>query len=104
MNGRIEAIEKMLAEDGDDVFLHYSLAMEYAAAKDHHRAVAQLRRCIELDADYLPAYVEAGKCLRTAGDLAGAREVFQRGMDLAAARGETHTRDHIRQQIESLGQ
>ena len=102
MSERIEQILSMLESEPTDVFLHYSLAMEYASAKRFHEAVEEFYKCIELDANYLAAYVEAGKCLRSAGRLAEAREMFKKGMDLAAAQGQDHTRDFIRQQIESL--
>jgi len=103
MADRIELIRKLLAKTPTDVFLHYSLGMELASRKDFPAAVAALRQCIALDGQYLPGYVEAGKCLRAAGDLAGARETLVVALKLAQAKGETHTADYIRQQLEGLG-
>jgi len=102
MADRIAEIEKMLADSPDDVFLRYSLGMEYASADQFEQAVAEFRRCIELEAEYLAAYVEAGKCLRSAGELAEARKIFAAGMGLAAASGESHMRDFIQQQLDSI--
>jgi len=102
MSERIQTIHSMLLSSPDDVFLHYSLAMEYATAGQYDKAVASFKRCIELDSQYLPAYVEAGKALRAAGDLAAAREAFAEGLDLATRKGDSHTRDFIRQQLEAL--
>jgi tetratricopeptide (TPR) repeat protein len=102
MADRIQAIESMLEKTPNDVFLQYSLGMEYAAAERHKEAVKAFKRCIDLDEGYLPAYVEAGKCLRSGGDLDAAREMFARGMELATAKGESHVRDFIRQQLEAL--
>ena len=102
MTDRIEQIRSMLQRDPADVFLHYSLAMEYAAGGRVDEAVAEFGRCFELDADYLPAYVEAGKCLRSTGRLEEARRVFTRGMKLASSLGESHMREFIRQQIDAL--
>jgi len=102
MTDRIRAIQAMLEKNPNDVFLHYSLGMEHASAGQYAQAVASLRRCIQLDGNYLPAYVEAGKCLRSAGDFAAAREIFQAGMELADRLGERHTRDFIRQQMDGL--
>jgi Flp pilus assembly protein TadD len=101
---RIETIRKLLAKTPDDVFLHYSLGMELASRKDFPAAVEALRRCISLDGAYLPAYVEAGKCLRSAGDLNGARETLTAALKLAEAKGESHTASYIRQQLEGLPQ
>jgi len=102
MSDRIEAIRKLLTKDPTDVFLHYSLAMELASRKEFAQAVEALRKCIALDRQYLPAYVEAGKCLRSAGDLPGAREILKQGLALAMDKGETHTASYIRQQLEGL--
>ena len=103
MNDRIESIRRMLAENGEDVFLHYSLGKELAAAGRHDEAGAEFDECLRLDPKYVAACAEAGKSRRAAGDLAGAREVFQRGMELARSLGERHAADFLRQQLEALG-
>lgn len=102
MTERIAEIEKMLADSPDDLFLHYSLGMEYASAEQFDQAIAEFRRCIELESEYLAAYVEGGKCLRSAGKLAEARDVFAQGMELASTTGESHMRDFIQQQLDSI--
>ena len=102
MADRIEQLQAMLNEAPEDVFLHYSLAMEYASQQRFDEAVTELHACMTLDGGYLPAYVEAGKCLRSAGRLDEAREVFAAGMELAAMQGERHMRDHIQQQLDGL--
>lgn len=102
MNDRIETIRKMLAEAPEDLFLTYSLGMECASAGRHDEAAEAFRACIRLDGDYLPAYVEAGKALRSAGKADEARKQFAAGMELAAMQGETHVRDFIQQQLDAL--
>jgi Flp pilus assembly protein TadD len=102
MTDRAEAIRRMLAKSPDDVFLHYSLAMELLAAGGADGAVDEFRRCIELDKSYLPAYVECGKALRAAGRLAEARQMLLAALDLAAAKGEKHVHDYISQQLQTL--
>ena len=102
MTGRIDQIQKMLQAEPQDVFLHYSLGMEYLAAERFDEAVGEFQRCIELDADYLPAHVEAGKALRSAARPDEARDAFAAGMELAAMQGESHVRDYIQQQLDGL--
>jgi tetratricopeptide (TPR) repeat protein len=65
-------------------------------------AQEQFAICIQLDPNYLPAYVELGKCCRSAGQFQKAREIFAAGLTLAASQGQQHTQDYIRQQIEGL--
>jgi len=102
MSERIRRIRAMLAKNPRDVFLQYGLGMECAGEGHFEQAVEAFRKCMELDENYLPAYVEAGKCLRSAGKLAEAREAFAAGMERAALRGEKHTRDFIQQQLDSI--
>lgn len=102
MNERIESLEKMLEKDPDDLFAHYSLGMEYASAGQYDQAVAEFQRCIELEADYLAAYVEGAKSLRSAGRLGEARKMFSAAMELAARIGEKHACDFIQQQLDSI--
>ncbi len=104
MTERIEGIKRLLKKSPDDVFLHYSLGMEYEAQERFKEAIAEFERCIELKENYLAAYVEAGKCLRSAGELSKAREIFATGMELAAKMGENHMRDFIQQQLDSISQ
>ena len=99
---RIEQIRDLLEKAPQDVFLHYSLAMELATAESCDEAAVEFRACIELDGRYLPAYVEAGKVLRSAGELAQAREIFQAGLELATETGDDHVRSFIAQQLEAL--
>ena len=102
MTDRIESIRTLLAKDPDDVFLTYSLAMELVAAEQHDDALKTFARCVELDAGYLAAFVEAGKCARAAGRPDEAKTHFQRALELAESAGETHTVDAVRQQLETL--
>jgi len=103
MADRIDAIRAMLENSPEDVMLHYSLGMEYASAGRHDEAIAAFRRCQALDADYLPGYVEEGKCLRSAGRLEEARRAFAAAMEMAAMQGKTHVRDFVQQQLDGLG-
>jgi len=102
MANRIKTIQSLLEKDPGDVFLHYSLAMEYVSASQPAQAQEHFGVCIQLDPNYLPAYVELGKCYRTAGHFQKAREVFAAGLQLAAAQAQQHTQDYIRQQVEGL--
>lgn len=104
MNDRIKAIEAMLRDKPQDVFLHYSLGMELATAGDLDRAVESFRTCMALDSGYIPAYVESGKTLRTMGRLGQARDTFAAALQLAGVQGERHMQDYIRQQLEGLPQ
>jgi len=103
MTDRIDAIKELLAKDPTDVFLQYSLAMECVSAERTDEALEAFATCRQLDPNYTPAYVEAGKCARAAGRLDKAKQLFQQALELAENAGESHIADNVRQQLEAMG-
>jgi predicted Zn-dependent protease len=61
----MDQLESLLADDPDDPFLRYGLAMEHASAGDDEECVRQLRALIGLNpaAPYIPAYLMAAQAL-----------------------------------------
>ena len=103
MADRIDTIQQLLEKDPSDVFLHYSLGMECVAADRLDEALAAFEACRRIDPAYVPAYVEAGKCARSAGQLEPAKTLFEQGLELAELAGDAHVVDYLTQQLESLG-
>lgn len=102
MTDRIKQIEKLLAKEPEDVFLNYSLGMEHLSGDEFDLATEAFAKCEALDATYLPAKIEMGKALRSAGRLDQAREAFTRALQVATAASEQHAIDNIQAQLDSL--
>jgi len=100
---RMEQIEAMLAEDPDDAFLRYGLAMEHASAGDDANCVVVLRDLIARTAEkpYIPAYLQAGQALVRLDRIAEACAVLKDGID-AAARVGTADALHARGEMQGL--
>src|SRR5262245_4387546 len=60
---RKQQIEAMLADDPNDTFLNYALAMEHVSAGQDQEAVGRLEHLIQIAADYVPAYFQAAQAL-----------------------------------------
>ena len=60
---RRQMIEEQLAEDPNDPFLRYGLAMEHLGAGDAEAAVRCLRDLIALNPGYVPAYQQCAQAL-----------------------------------------
>lgn len=82
---RMAQIEAMLADDPDDAFLRYGLAMEHASAGDDAGCVTVLRDLIALRAadPYIPAYLQAGQALVRLDKISEACDVLRAGIDTA---------------------
>jgi predicted Zn-dependent protease len=99
---RKQQIEEMLAEEPNDPFLNYGLAMEYVSAGDHEQAVQRFDHLIRVAPDYVPAYLQAGQALVRVNRPAEARGVLTQGMDAAKKKGDQHAYEEMAALLASL--
>lgn len=86
---RMEQIEAMLADDPDDAFLRYGLAMEHASSGDDNSCALVLRDLIARTAaaPYIPAFLQAGQALVRLDRIAEASAVLRDGIAAASKAG-----------------
>ena len=75
----------------DDVFLRYSLALEWIREEQPERALAGLRELMEQESPYVPAFSMAGQMLARGGQVDQARQVLRLGIEQPHNRAR-HTR------------
>lgn len=100
---RLEAIQQMLVSDPEDVFLNFSLAMEYVKLERYDDALAQFVRVNGMDADYVPAYFQQAHILVTLQRNDEARQVLQQGIAAAKRVGDTHAASQMNQMLNLMG-
>jgi len=100
---RLEQIQQMLASDPGDVFLQFSLAMEYVKLARHEDALAQFARVNEMDADYVPAYFQQAETLVALKRNGQARQVLQQGIAAAQRVGDNHAVSQMSKMLASMG-
>lgn len=84
----IERFEKMLAAGQDTALLRFSLGTAYRKAGQPEKAAQQLRSAVEQQPDYSAAWKELGRALVDSGECDEAGEVYQRGIEVARAKGD----------------
>ena len=99
---RKQQIEEMLAEDPNDPFLRYGLAMEYVSAGQDEEAVRCFEELLRTSPDYVPGYMQAGRALVRLNRLADARTVFQAGIAAALKQGDQHAAEEMTGFLEGL--
>src|SRR5215472_953789 len=99
---RKQQIEEMLADDPNDPFLRYGLAMEYVGAGQDEEAVRCFRELIETTPDYVPGYMQAGRALARLNRLEEARAVFEAGIAAARQKGDLHAAEEMAGFLEGL--
>lgn len=98
MSDRLEALRAMLAEDPDDPFTRYALAMELKGRGEAAEARRELAALIERAPDYVASYYQYAALLHAAGEPEAAKDVIARGIPVAERAGD----DHARRELEDL--
>lgn len=99
---RLQSLRAMLAEDPDDAFTRYALAMELKGQGQVGEALAELEGLIESQPEYLAAYYQCGGLLHSEGRSERALEVVRQGIERAAAAGDAHTKSELEDLLEDV--
>ena len=102
MKSRLEQIQEMLANDPNDAFLRYGLAMEHASEGNDEEAVRCFRGMIQDLPDYVPAYQQAAQALVRLNRVDEARDAFRRGITVAGQKGDRHAGDEMQGMLDEL--
>jgi Tfp pilus assembly protein PilF len=93
----------MLAENPDDVFLRYSLALEQDKHGEHVASLTGLDALTRGDPPYVPAFFMAAQQLARLGRVEEARDYLRRGIELARRQGDLHAAGEMAEFLGSLG-
>jgi len=93
---RIEQLKQYIAEDPNDPFLRYGLALEYL--HDQPRlALAVFEELLASFPDYLPTYYPAAHLLIELNETARGEKVFLEGVALARRLGDRKAEQELQQ-------
>jgi Tfp pilus assembly protein PilF len=103
MTNRLEILKSMVAQNPNDSFSRYGLAMEYRNTGDLETAMAEFRSLMVSNPDYVAAYFHGGQTLERLGLEDEAREVYRQGVEAAARTGNQHARSEMEAALALLG-
>ena len=99
---REEMFRQVLALDPEDEMAHLGLGDIYLQRKNFPQAIAHLNKVLDKNPKYSKAYLVLGKALKQSGDLSQARDVFQKGIDIAAGRGDFMPANEMQRELTQL--
>ena len=102
MKTRRETLEEFVAQEPDDSFSRYALALELDKEGRQQEAVPQLEEVIARDSSYVAAYYHLGRLLTQTGLPDQARDIYRRGLVAANAANDQRARSEIQQALEML--
>ena len=103
MDTRAEMLQQFLAENPNDVFARYGLAMEYATAGDVEAALREFATLLEKNPDYTAGYFMAAQTLARAGRNEEAKAKLKEGIASAERTGNGHAKSEMSTMLEELG-
>ena len=103
MPTRRERIETMLADEPNDQFLRYSLAMELDKEERHEESLQYLYGLARDVVAYVPAFFMAGQQLTRLQRINEARAVLRDGIEEARRQGNGHAAGEMSEFLASLG-
>jgi thioredoxin-like negative regulator of GroEL len=102
-SARRQALERSLAEDPDDTFLRYGLAVQYLRDGDVDEGRSRLQALIaDYPDDQVAAYQQLGQSFAETGEYVAAAATLRVGIAKARARGDGHAASEMEQLLNSL--
>lgn len=102
MKTRRKLLEEFVAQDPNDAFTRYALALELEKDNAVEEAVSQLKEVISRDPSYVAAYHQLGRLLAQTGFIEDARDTYRRGIDVAKASSDQRSRSEMLEALEML--
>jgi tetratricopeptide (TPR) repeat protein len=102
MNNRLEVLKNMVAQNPNDSFSRYGLAMEYANSGDLEHAMEEYRALLTVNPNYSAAYYHGGQTLEKLGRREDARTFYRQGIEATTRIGDLHTRSEIQAALDLL--
>jgi folate-binding protein YgfZ len=101
---REEMFRKVLTIDPDDPLAHFGLGELAAERRRHREAVEHLERAVAADPHHSAAILALGSAHEALGDTVQARSVYERGVDVAAKRGDAASATKMQERLNVLAE
>lgn len=95
-------LTEILAQNADDAFARYALAMEHSKTGDVERALVEFRTLITKHPDYANGYFMAAQALAGAQRTDEARQWLQEGIASAQRTRNGHAEGEMQQMLDEL--
>ena len=99
---RIAMLREVLAQNPNDTFARYGLAMEYVNRGDTSSALAEFATLLEANPDYAPGYQMTAQTLMKAGRDDEARKALEDGIACAVRIRNQHARSEMEAMLDEL--
>ena len=96
-------LNEILAQNPDDAFARYGLAMELSKTGDIERAMQEFQTLLAKHPDYTAGYFMAAQTLASANRTAEAKTMLASGIASAQRTGNSHAQSEMEGMLAELG-
>jgi tetratricopeptide (TPR) repeat protein len=100
---RIAALNEILAQNPNDTFARYGLAMEYSKQGDLDRCLIEFSTLLKNNPDYTPGYFMAAQTLAKGERITEAKTMLTDGIASARRTGNVHAQGEMEAMLAELG-
>ena len=99
---RIDILKGFLAENPNDSFSRYALALEYVKLGQHEDARREFETVTSSDPDYVATYYQLGQLYQKMSLPHEAEKTYRTGIVVAGKAGDSHTQSELAAALDAL--
>jgi predicted Zn-dependent protease len=99
---RIAMLSEVLAQDPNNVFARYGLAMEYSNSGRMKEAIEEFHKLLSAHPDYAAGYFMAAQTLVKADRREDAIRMLQQGIAAAQRKGDAHAQSEMQAMLDEM--
>lgn len=99
---RIAMLSEILAQDPNNAFARYGLAMEYSNSGNTEQALEEFKKLLSTNPDYAAGYFMAAQTLMKSERRDEAREMLENGIIAAQRKGDSHAASEMQGMLEEI--
>jgi|SRR5579884_1673597 predicted Zn-dependent protease len=100
---RIAMLNEILAQDPNNAFARYGLAMEYSNSGQVEQALEEFNKLLAANPDYAAAYFMAAQTLMKSDRRDEARTMLENGIVAAHRKGDSHAASEMQGMLAEIG-
>jgi predicted Zn-dependent protease len=99
---RIQMLNEILAQEPNNAFARYGLAMEYSNSGNIDQALDEFHKLLSANPDYAAGYFMAAQTLVKSGRRDEARAMLENGIVAARRQGDAHAASEMQGMLEEI--
>jgi predicted Zn-dependent protease len=99
---RIAMLTEVLAQDPNNVFARYGLAMEYSNSGQMKQAIEEFQKLLSAHPDYAAGYFMAAQTMVKSDQRDDAIKMLQQGIAAAQRKGDSHAQSEMQAMLDEM--